>query len=619
MGQIAGVFCFDSRPLPVEDERWLRGGFDAPAGLAPGYRPPFWPTFWQRPSLMMAEVRSTADIEGSGRSGSLDGAVCIWEGWLHNPPPPDGRCHSNRNIALNLYQERGAPGLADLIGDWSLAIWDPAARSILLASDYAGVRPLYYWRGPQSLLWSSSLAHLAQRAGTPGLDEEYAAAFLRHGRATHRTPYRGINPVPPGRALRFSAEGISTEAFWHLPLGREVRLQDEREYEDRFYALFEEAVRVRLPEDSPVFAELSGGLDSSSVVCMASRILKQEAAKAGLFTFSYLQTGSTDAKYIQTVESTLDHPGIHLNLEDYPLFTADSAGGGYPGLAGPRLREVARRMEAAGSQVLLTGQFGDFITGNNPDDSDQVVRYLERGRLLSAVKEAFAWSRTLKLPVYSILWRSLKTAMTNESPEMVVNTLRARSPYGNTDSLTPDFRRRVSLDEIECIDEQRWRPARPSQRRFFRSLTRILDTRALQVPEPVQHLSITHPFAHRPLVEFMLTIPPDVVSRPGETRRLMRRAFAGLLPSAIARRKSKMSYSDMFRRALMPLVAELLKQPRDIRLVQMGFLDCESIVDRLTRMAQGLECNETQLRHVILLESWLRSRGSAAPNTISGG
>jgi len=53
--------------------------------------------------------------------------------------------------------------------------------------------------------------------------------------------------------------------------------------------------------------------------------------------------------------------------------------------------------------------------------------------------------------------------------------------------------------------------------------------------------------------------------------------------------------------------------------VQMGFLDCESIVDRLTRMAQGLECNETQLRHVILLESWLRSRGSAAPNTISGG
>src|SRR4029453_10747902 len=147
MGQIAGVFCFDSRPLPVEDERWLRGGFDAPAGLAPGYRPPFWPTFWQRPSLMMAEVRSTADIEGSGRSGSLDGAVCIWEGWLHNPPPPDGRCHSNRNIALNLYQERGAPGLADLIGDWSLAIWDPAARSILLASDYAGVRPLYYWRG----------------------------------------------------------------------------------------------------------------------------------------------------------------------------------------------------------------------------------------------------------------------------------------------------------------------------------------------------------------------------------------------------------------------------------------------------------------------------------------
>src|SRR5262249_18045763 len=158
----------------------------------------------------------------------------------------------------------------------------------------------------------------------------------------------------------------STEPIWHLPFGREVRLRDDREYEERFRTLFEEAVRVRILEDSPVCAELSGGLDSSSVVCMAAQIQKS-AGRRPPVTFSYLQAGSTDAKYIRAVESTLGNPGIHLNLEDYPLFTPDCTGDGYPGFAGQRLRKVAFHMQQIGARVLLTGQFGDFITGNNPD------------------------------------------------------------------------------------------------------------------------------------------------------------------------------------------------------------------------------------------------------------
>src|SRR5262249_21643731 len=141
----------------------------------------------------------------------------------------------------------------------------------------------------------------------------------------------------------------------------------------------------------------------------------------------------------------------------------------------------------------------------------------------------------------------------------------------------------------------------------------ILDTRTLQAPEPLRHLSFTHPFAHRPLVEFMLSIPREQVCRPDEPRRLMRRAFTGLLPDKIARRRSKMTYSAMYLEAIKPLPAEYVKQPGEMRLVQLGYLDRENIAQRMTRLAQGLDCNETQLRHVILLETWLRSRGSASP------
>jgi hypothetical protein len=109
-------------------------------------------------------------------------------------------------------------------------------------------------------------------------------------------------------------------------------------------------------------------------------------------------------------------------------------------------------------------------------------------------------------------------------------------------------------------------------------------------------------------VEFMLTIPPAEVCRPGEPRRLMRRAFAEFLPSAVLRRKSKAVYTTVYRQALMPLAAELLAKPGNIRLVDRGYVDRQSITERLTAFVQGLACNEPQLRQVLLFEFWLRNR-----------
>ena len=77
-----------------------------------------------------------------------------------------------------------------------------------------------------------------------------------------------------------------------------------------------------------------------------------------------------------------------------------------------------------------------------------------------------------------------------------------------------------------------------------------------------------------------------------------------------------MAYTTMYRQAMTPLAAELLKRPGDMLLVQAGYLDRQSVTERLTRLTQGLDCNETQLRHVILLEFWLRNRGAGAAPTL---
>jgi len=258
----------------------------------------------------------------------------------------------------------------------------------------------------------------------------------------------------------------------------------------------------------------------------------------------------------------------------------------------------------------MTGQLGDFIMGNLVDDSDQVADYLRQHRFLQAAREAFAWSQSLRVPIYSILWRALRTNYSSWAAPSVATT---SGRYQHIDSLAPEFRKRVNPSDCNRQSELRWQAASPSRRGRFRALNDMLSGRLLQAPEWLQHVSYTHPFAHRPLVEFMLIIPPAVVCRPGEPRRLMRRAFAELLPPAILKRRSKGTYERVYRQALVPMAAELLKRPEEIRMIDLGYVDCRSVMERLKRLMEGLDCNSSQLRQLILFEFWLRN--SKRPGT----
>jgi hypothetical protein len=320
---------------------------------------------------------------------------------------------------------------------------------------------------------------------------------------------------------------------------------------------------------------------------------------------SYTHEGSTDEKYFRTVERAYNLSSIHLQLEEHPFVAANRAGGAVPAWWEPRFRETARLMGRLGSSAYMTGQLGDFIMGNLVDDSDQVADYLQRHRFLQAVREAFSWSQSLRVPIYSILWRALRTNYSSWAAPSVTTTC---DPYQHIDSLAPEFRKRVDLSDYNRQSELRWQAASPSRRGRFRALNDMLSARLLQAPEWLQHVSYTHPFAHRPLVEFMLTIPPAVVCRPGEPRRLMRRAFAELLPPAILKRRSKTTYEQVYRQALVPMAAELLKRPGEMRMVESGYVDRRSVTERLTRFTQGLGCNASQLRQLILFEFWLRNR-----------
>jgi len=514
---------------------------------------------------------------------------------------------SKSALARASYERWGTDGLVKLIGDWSLVIQDHVNRAIILASDFAGVRPLYYCVQPGGVCWSSRLQSLVDATQISELDEQYVRGFLLFGGCPNRTPYKGIYSVPAGHAVCVSSQGTKLHRFWSLPVGDEVRYRDQRRYEEELRALFREAVAVRLQTESPVLAELSGGLDSSSVVSMANHLMRSgEAHAARLSSVGFVWRNSLDEPFIREMESFCGIEGVHISTHDVPVISETQPGDGMPEVLYPLRASTAAVADSLGVTTVLTGQGGDLMMGNWFDDSLQVAASLRRLRMGKAWKESLAWSKILRRPVFSILWQGFNAVL----PPSLASAAVYSAPDGSyTPKSTETSLPGLDEDESESFFSNAWMQAPPERRKYLRCLSTIIELRQLQAPEPLQHLDYTHPFAHRPLVEFLMAVPAEILCRPGEPRRLMRSAFSDLWPLKLRTRRSKGLFNAPWQEALRPLGRALL-QSRQLHSVERRFVDGASVLSRLQRLSAGLDCNESQLRQIILLELWLRNRAA---------
>jgi asparagine synthase (glutamine-hydrolysing) len=386
-------------------------------------------------------------------------------------------------------------------------------------------------------------------------------------------------------------EGVKIQLFWKPPIGNTIRYRRESDYEDQLRALFREAVQCRLRTSAPVLAELSGGLDSSSIVCMASHLKRSGDVKTPrLVTLSYEHQGSRDTPFYTAVEQFCQVDGIHASTDDFQFLAEEHCGGAAPAFWEPLHTHAAMLARQAGAKTYCTGQLGDLIMGNWDNDSDQVAGLLRQGRIGSAFKEALAWSKVLRIPIAWVLWRALLSSMPRSlAPESCRIADGAGTPGSTDDSIEPGFRKRMRLSDPHRFFSQEWMDAPLERRKHFRGLMEILQLRRLQPPEPLQHLYYTHPYAHRPLVTFLLSIPADVVCRAGEPRRLMRKAFHELWPPALRQRRSKDAFGGVFLNSLRPLARELLRQPQRLQVVERGYVEAASLKKRLEGLSHSLD------------------------------
>ncbi|HWW87419.1 MAG TPA: asparagine synthase-related protein [Vicinamibacterales bacterium] len=615
----AGVLFFDGRPTDNDRRVLLAAGEElAPDGVS---------AFTQNG---LATVYGAFHVWTGDRSAqqpwrSPAGTVITWDGRLDNreelllrvgrslPASP-----GDVQIASAIFERDGVDGLRWLIGDWSLVIWDPHQRQLHLARDYMGVRPLYYYRDIGSIAWSSSLGELAVRTGqVDRLNETFVAQFMTLRLSTEATPYDGIQAMPTATCVTCSAAATERrQRFWHLE-PETIRFRNRCSYEERLRELWRDAVSARLRTDGTVWAELSGGLDSSSVVCMADRLIRNRQVLApAVQPVSYVSNRSPEGderRFIAAVEEQIGVKSDILTVEEFQDLTDDDSEWVTPlAMRGISLACVKQVHNGSG-KVILSGRMGDVVMGCVSDNSVCVWEHIERARLLRAIGEMRQWSRACRKPLIEITRNVLKDGIrgwiVGEDEEALgapqragLELLSARLRSAAQQTLTRGTRLRIH----------------PARQRLATLVFRYSVGAQLGTPTPPDGVVFTYPFAHRPLIEYMIAIPGMELSAPGETRSLMRRAFSGFLPAKVHQRFSKGNYPPAAARAMRQIAASYLPVDK-LGVVRRGWIDGDRLKAAIRQLADGGGGTTGELQRVFRLEQWLTSRDRRAPAVIPTG
>ncbi len=562
----------------------------------------------------LREVQQSASEEQPLVVGQRD--ILIWDGRLDNRADlilqlsgDTSRSTSDVAIVAAAYNRWGVACLPKLVGDWALSVWHPDQRQLVLARDFMGTRALFYSVDRTRVQWCTVLDPLAlfARRLFP-LDREYLAGWFGLFPASHLTPYVGIHSVPPASYVLIRPDSVAVEEFWRFAPAKTVVYRNDAQYEEHFRFLFEQAVRRRLRSEFPVLAELSGGMDSSSIVCMADRIMSSEVPSAPrVDTISYYSSEEpnwNELPYISKVEERRGKCGSHIEVHSNDAFRFDcqpdsfmaTPGSLHPsGQAGQNFAEVLRENR---NRVLLSGIGGDEVLGGAPSPAPLLADLLTHGQLQSLSKELLAWALALRKPVFSLAWETLATFL------YAGNATKSVHPPG---WLCPGFSNGNTSAVRGYPRRTRFFGPRPSFQEnlgTIEALRRQLSCYPLSAEPCYQKL---YPYLDRDLVEFLFSVPQDQILRPHQRRSLMRRALAGIVPDELLNRKRK---AFVIRGPLMAMsshYAELEAMAQKMISGSLDIVNPGALLATLDEARSGGRVAVTAILRVFAIERWLRN------------
>jgi asparagine synthase (glutamine-hydrolysing) len=518
------------------------------------------------------------------------------------------RSATDTEVILRAYEEWGERCVERFNGMWAIALWDARRRRLFCSRDRFGVKPFYYrWDGAQFAFASELKAFRAAGALEPHLPA--VRDYLEQGYVDHKdeTFFAGIRKLAPAHSLVVDDDGLHVTRYWTL----EPREEPDRDAAEEVRELFFDAVRLRLRSDVAVGTCLSGGIDSSAIVCAVDHLLRTEAENARpvgerqrTFTAYFDERGFDERPYAEAVvERTRSQPhwitfGSGELVDALPAIVRaqDEPFGSTSIVAQWFVMREARR---AGVTVLLDGQGADeILAGYHGYFGPFFADLLRSGRLGELRSEIAAYR--------SLHGASVATAAVALArpflPERVRWAARGRIKGGSA-LVHPELPRNGVPEGVRFADGY-----------LNRQMRLILTQRGL--PELLHYEdrnSMAHslearvPFLDYRLVELMFALPGSSLIERGRTKSVLRRAIGDLLPPLVRDRVDKLGFVTPEGAWLHGTLGELAadtfaSQPFRER----GFVSAQAAQRRLEDHRSGHRAAGSELWRALCVELWAR-------------
>ena len=530
---------------------------------------------------------------------------------------------TDSEVLLAAYARWGEAALPRLNGMFAFVVWDDRDKVLFAARDRFGIKPLYLLASSDGLCIASEIKQIARTPGfSARLNGARAVDFVSQAFTDHtaETLFRGVTQLRGGESMRLDSRwrvgrSLPVRRWYALPNPGRPR-SGNSETAEELRDLLTDSIRIRLRSDVPVGSCLSGGLDSSSIVCLARNLLGENHSTAvqGAISACHTEPEADERRFVRAV---VEATGVR-NFQVYPraedaaaqleriVYMQDEP---FPSAKLFSQWEVFRVAAENGFTVMLDGQGADEqLGGYHTMYAPYHFSLLGGLRMRRLLRELSGQRRRHGTTLRQQLIGMLESGV----PGPVAWLQRARGRPGLHDWLSEDAMRAARSGGLD------YAAGGPGGGRAVRSLEQkgridFLETSVPRLLRYEDRNSMAHsvearlPFLDYRLVEFLCGLDAGQKIGDGETKRVLRRAMHGVIPPVIAQRNDKMGFSTPEERWIRgPLRDFVVEATRDCMDRFGGLFRETALRDRIDAMIEGRRPVEGLVWRLVSLGAWGR-------------
>ncbi len=463
---------------------------------------------------------------------------------------------SDSQLMLAAYKKWGIECCGKLLGDFSLAIWDSPRRRLFAVRDALGIKPFYYFRTPHAFSFCSEVMPLCKlQPHMPEVNEGMVGEYLAFQFSSREeTLFKDVFRLPPGHYLVVEGGRVSIHRYWDLSFPRALYYKDQKQYAEHFLDLFQRSVACRMRSHLPVSAELSGGLDSSSIVSTACG-LKQGVPLQKINPFALIFPGlpCDEQHYIDSVAKRwsipVDRvPVQHFQPPDWQRQVLRSYH--YPDMPNLSMCDtLVEKVQTTGSRVILSGIGGDeWFTGYDLNIFDLAAHHRFGDLFRELRRQGSVGHKALLNKIARVLlWPTIPFFLKKRRCEKNIR-------HAFPEWLPPAFIARTNLLDRIAKADGRLHQKSLIDASYYRYICSDLEGFFLETLD--RHRAFAgienrYPFLDRRLVEFAANLPEYQKSSCGQTKHIVRQGLNGLLPEEVRSRTDKAEFSYFFGQAFL--------------------------------------------------------------------